>query len=176
MADEPVDGSDSDAGEGPIEGYGTGAVLAALSVLVGAANWALLVLVERGVRFGVVGGDPFALKLGIFLVGLVLLCVGTSLAAMAMVPRGAWPLGAAGLLANLSLAVQMTLRLAVWQTALWCSVAAGLAALVVWIVYQRRRRAGEKDAHTRRVRRWAAIVLVLALVAVALSIARGCTG
>ncbi|MFW6162870.1 MAG: hypothetical protein ACODAJ_08855 [Planctomycetota bacterium] len=162
--------------EQPTYSYGTSAVLAAASGVVGLANWALYLLAERGATFGLGHLEPSVPSFLQFLVGLVLLCVGTSLAAMAMVPRGAWPLGAGALLVHLALAVQMALGPAAWQTALACSVLAGLATLVMLVIYRRRRAAGQRDKRTRRVIRWAWAVLAVALIIGVVALIRGLRG
>ncbi len=162
--------------EEPVRSYGGSAALAGASAAVGLANWVLFVLTERG-RLGGVGSDASGLMLATFLGGLLLLCVGTSLAAMAMAPRGAWPLGAAALLVNLSLPARMVVGAAVWEMVLWSSALAAVAALVMVVVYHRRRGAvGEEAVRRRRVLVCAWSVLAVALVAAALAGLRGCLG
>lgn len=148
----------------PIGGHGTGVGLAVASAAAGAANWALFLLVEHGVTFGFEARDPVGLPLVMFYAGLALLCGGTMLAAMAMVPRGWWPLGGIALLVNLSLPYRMMLQWDLWQTLFWTHVVVGVSALGVLIGYRRRWAAGRRDVRTKRIVGLSVVIFVVALV------------
>lgn len=159
-----------------IGGHGTGIGLAVASAAAGAANWTLFLLVEHGVTFGFEARNPVGLPLVMFYGGLLLLCGGTMLAAMAMVPRGWWPLGGIALLVNLSLPYRMMLRWDFWETLFWTHVIVGVAALGVLIAYRRRWAAGQRDVRTKRIMVLSIVIFVVALIVAGCIFARRVKG